>query len=114
MNILKNYTTGERSASILESGDLAMSADSGLREKQYIDISKTYVNNLNAENGLRIKLLENERNLKELRVPTEVEMERLRKEFKEVQEELNSIVDRMVAIELRDYRRGYVGSVKVF
>ena len=95
MNILKNYTTGERSASILE-------------------ISKTYVNNLNAENGLRIKLLENERNLKEMRVPTEVEMERLRKEFKEVQEELGSIVDRMVAIELRDYRREYVGSVKVF
>ncbi|MGL5203422.1 Wzz/FepE/Etk N-terminal domain-containing protein [Cetobacterium sp.] len=114
VNILKNYSTGERSASILESGDLAMSADSGLREKQYIDISKTYVNNLNAENSLRIRLLENERNLKEMRLPTEVEMDRLRKEFKEVQEELNSIVDRMVAVELRDYRREYVGSVKVF
>ncbi|MGL5903965.1 MAG: Wzz/FepE/Etk N-terminal domain-containing protein [Cetobacterium sp.] len=114
VNILKNYTTGERSASILESGDLAMSADSGLREKQYIDISKTYVNNLNAENSLKIRLLENERNLKEMRVPTEVEAERLKREFKEVQEELNSIVDRMVAVELRDYRREYVGSVKVF
>ncbi|WP_294095041.1 Wzz/FepE/Etk N-terminal domain-containing protein [uncultured Cetobacterium sp.] len=114
VNILKNYTTGERSASILESGDLAMSADSGLREKQYIDISKTYVNNLNAENSLKIRLLENERNLKEMRLPTEVEMDRLKREFKEVQEELNSIVDRMVAVELRDYRREYVGSVKVF
>lgn len=114
LNILKNYSAGERSASILESGDLAMSADSGLREKQYIDISKTYVNNLNAENGLRVSLSENEVNLKEMRLPTEAEAERLKREFKEIQDELNSIVDRMVAVELRDYRREYVGSVKVF
>lgn len=114
VSILKNYSTGERSAQILESGDLAMSADSGLREKQYIDISKTYVSNLNFENSLKIKLLENERNFKEMRLPTEVEMNRLKREFKEVQEELNSIVDRMVAVELRDYRREYIGSVKVF
>ncbi|MGL5312117.1 MAG: hypothetical protein ACRC92_02605, partial [Peptostreptococcaceae bacterium] len=114
VNILKNYSTGERSASILESGDLAMSADSGLREKQYIDITKTYVDNLNNENSLKIKLIENERNFKEMRLPTELEMDRLKKEFKEIQDELNSIVDRMVAVELKDYRREYVGSVKVF
>ncbi|MGL4654234.1 Wzz/FepE/Etk N-terminal domain-containing protein [Cetobacterium sp.] len=114
VNILKNYSTGERSASILESGDLAMSADSGLREKQYIDITKTYVDNLNNENSLKIKLIENERNFKEMRLPTELEMDRLKKEFKDIQDELNSIVDRMVAVELKDYRREYVGSVKVF
>lgn len=113
-NVLKNYSTGERGASILESGDLAMSGDSGLREKQYIDISKQYLGNLNKENSLKIKLIENERNLKEMRLPTETENSRIESELGLIQDELNSIVDRMVAVELKDYRREYVGSVKVF
>lgn len=113
-NVLKNYSTGERGASILESGDLAMSGDSGLREKQYIDISKQYLGNLNKENSLKIKLIENERSLKEMRLPTEAENSRIESELGLIQDELNSIVDRMVAVELKDYRREYVGSVKVF
>ncbi|MGL5312485.1 MAG: hypothetical protein ACRC92_04455, partial [Peptostreptococcaceae bacterium] len=113
-DVLKNYSIGERGAQVLESGDLAMSGDSGLREKQYIDISKTYLENLNRENSLKVKLIENERNLKEMRLPTESESSRVTAELENIQAELNFLIERMVAVELRDYRREYVGSVKVF
>ena len=113
-DVLKNYSVGERGAQVLESGDLAMSGDSGLREKQYIDISKTYLENLNRENSLRVKLIENERNLKEMRLPTESESSRVAAELENIQTELNFLIERMMAVELRDYRREYVGSVKVF
>lgn len=113
-DVLKNYSIGERGAQVLESGDLAMSGDSGLREKQYIDISKTYLGNLNRENSLKVKLIENERNLKEMRLPTESESSRVAAELENIQAELNFLIERVVAVELRDYRREYVGSVKVF
>ncbi|MGL5427099.1 MAG: hypothetical protein ACRDAS_04215 [Cetobacterium sp.] len=112
--VLKDYSIGERGAQVLESGDLAMSSDSGLRERQYIDISKEYLANLNSENSLRVKLIENERNFKEMRLPTTSEMDRIKVEFGEVGISLNSIVDRMRSIELRDYRREYLDSVKAY
>ena len=49
-----------------------------------------------------------------MRLPTETESSRIESELGLIQDELNSIVDRMVAVELKDYRREYVGSVKVF
>ncbi|MDX8335936.1 Wzz/FepE/Etk N-terminal domain-containing protein [Candidatus Cetobacterium colombiensis] len=112
--ILKNYTVGEKQASVLESGDISMSSDTGLREKQYIDISKVYLENLNKENSLKIELLENQRLSKDMREPNEEQKSRINQELLEVQNELNDIVSKMVEIELRDYKREYVGSVKVF
>ena len=113
-NILKNYTVGEKQPTILESGDISMSSDTGLREKQYIEISKMYLNNLNKENSLKIEFLENMRLSKNMKEPDEKQRYRINKELLNVQNELNGIVNRMSGIELRDYRREYVGSVKVF
>lgn len=113
-SILKNYTLGDKQATLLESGDISMTSDTGLREKQYIEISKTYLNNLNKENGLKIKLLENTRLSKDMKAPNEEQKYRINRELLNVQNELNSIVSKMVRIELRDYRREYIGSVRVF
>lgn len=113
-SILKNYTVGEKQATVLESGDISMSSDTGLREKQYIEISKTYLNNLNKENGLKIELLENMRLSKDMKEPNEEQRYRISRELLNVQNELNDIIGKMIGIELRDYRREYIGSVKVF
>lgn len=113
-SILKNYTLGDKQATLLESGDISMTSDTGLREKQYIEISKTYLNNLNKENGLKIKLLENTRLSKDMKAPNEEQRYRINRELLNVQNELNSIINKMIGIELRDYRREYIGSVRVF
>ena len=113
-SILKNYTVGEKQAAVLESGDISMSSDTGLREKQYIEISKTYLNNLNKENSLKIELLENMRLSKDMKEPNEEQRYRISKELLNVQNELNGVINKMVGIELRDYRREYIGSIKVF
>lgn len=113
-NVLKSYDIGTKQASVLESGDISMSSETGLREKQYIDISKTYLNNLNKENSLKIKLLENSRLMKEMKEPSEQERYVVSKELLSIQNDLNDIVAKMTGIELRDYRREYIGSVRVF
>lgn len=112
--ILKKYTIGEKQASILDSGDISMSSETGLREKQYIDISKTYLDNLNEENRFQIELDENQRLIKEMKEPTEKQKYFINKGLLEVQNDINNLVNKMVGIELRDYRREYIGSVKVF
>lgn len=112
--ILKNYTIGEKQVSILDSGDISMSSETGLREKQYIDISKTYLSNLNSENSLQIEQIENQRLIKEMKEPTEKQKYFINKGLLEVQNEINNLINKMVGIELRDYRREYIGSVKVF
>lgn len=113
-SILKNYIVNEKQATVLESGDIRMSSDTGLREKQYIEISKTYLNNLNKENSLAIELLENERFSKNMKNPTEEQKYRISKELQNVQTEVNNIINKMVEIELRDYEKEYKESVKVF
>lgn len=113
-SILKNYIVNEKQATVLESGDIRMSSDTGLREKQYIEISKTYLNNLNKENSLAIELLENERFSKNMKNPTEEQKYRINKELQNVQTEVNNIINKMVEIELRDYEKEYKESVKVF
>ncbi|MHA4984956.1 Wzz/FepE/Etk N-terminal domain-containing protein [Cetobacterium somerae] len=113
-SILKSYSIGEKQAVVLESGDISMSSDTGLREKQYIDMSKIYLNNLNKENRLKIELLENARFFNNMKEPDKDQRYRISRELLTVQNELNGILARMVGIELRDYRREYVGSVKIF
>ncbi|MGL4865761.1 MAG: hypothetical protein ACRC4T_21905, partial [Cetobacterium sp.] len=113
-SILKNYTVGEKQAMVLESGEISMSSDIGLRENQYIEISKTYLNNLNRENSLKIELLENIRLSKNMKEPSDEQRYRINKELLNIQNELKGLLSKMVGIELRDYRREYIGSVKVF
>ncbi|MGL5459952.1 MAG: hypothetical protein ACRDBY_10090, partial [Cetobacterium sp.] len=113
-SILKNYTVGEKQATVLESGDISMSSDIGLRENQYIEISKEYLNNLNKENSLKIELLENIRLSKGMKEPSNEQRYRINKELLIVQNELKGLLSKMIGIELRDYRREYIGSVKVF
>ena len=113
-SILKNYTVGEKQATVLESGDISMSSDIGLRENQYIEISKTYLSNLNKENSLKIQLLENIRLSKNMKEPSDEQRYRINKELLNIQNELKGLLSKMVGIELRDYRREYIGSVKVF
>lgn len=113
-SILKNYTIGEKQVSILDSGDVSMSSETGLRENQYIDISRTYLRNLNGENSLEIELIENQRLIKEMKEPTEKQKYFINKGLLEVQNDINNLINKMVGIELRDYRREYIGSVKVF
>lgn len=113
-SILKNYTVGEKQATVLESGDISMSSDIGLRENQYIEISKTYLNNLNRENSLKIELLENIRLSKNMKEPSDEQRYRINKELLNIQNELKGLLSKMVGIELRGYRREYIGSVKVF
>lgn len=113
-SILKNYTVGEKQATILESGDISMTSDIGLREKQYIEISKIYLNNLNKENSLKIQLLENIRLSKNMKEPNDEQRYRINKELLNVQNELKGLLSKMIGIELRDCRREYIGSVRVF
>ena len=113
-SILKNYAVGEKQATILESGDISMTSDIGLREKQYIEISKIYLNNLNKENSLKIQLLENIRLSKNMKEPNDEQRYRINKELLNVQNELKGLLSKMIGIELRDYRREYIGSVRVF
>lgn len=113
-SILKNYTVGEKQATVLESGDISMSSDIGLRENQYIEISKTYLSNLNKENSLKIQLLENIRLSKNMKEPSDEQRYRISKELLNIQNELKGLLSKMVGIELRDCRREYIGSVKVF
>lgn len=111
---LRDYNIGEKQAVVLESGDISISSDVGLREEQYINISKMYLSNLNRENSLRIELLENLRFSKDMKEPSEEQKKRIEIGLLNIQNELNEILNSMVKIELRDYRREYVGSVKVF
>lgn len=113
-SILKDYTIGEKQAVVLESGDISISSDTGLRERQYIDISKAYLNNLNKENNLRIRLLENARFSNDMKEPDKDQKYRISRDLLSIQNELNRILVSMIGIELRDYRKEYIESVKVF
>lgn len=114
-SILKNHMVMEKNqATILESGDISVSPDTGLREKQYIEISKIYLNNLNKENTLKKELLENMRFSKDMKEPNEEQKYRISKGLLNVQNELNDIISNMVEIELKGYRGEYRGSVRVF
>ena len=91
-----------------------MSSEVGLREKQYIDVSKIYLNNLNRENSLQIELVEKQRLIADMKEATEKQKYLISKGLLEVQNDINNLIIKMVGIELRDYRREYVDSVKAF
>ncbi|MGL4673147.1 Wzz/FepE/Etk N-terminal domain-containing protein [Cetobacterium sp.] len=112
--ILKNYSSEDNSAQVLESGDISMKSDSGLREKQYIETSKEYLEDLNKKNILEIKLQENIKYSKNMKNPTKVEADKIVKDINDIEKEINDIYKKMTIVELRDYRREYLGSVKVF
>ncbi|MGL5964976.1 MAG: Wzz/FepE/Etk N-terminal domain-containing protein [Fusobacteriaceae bacterium] len=112
--ILKNYSSEDNGATVLESGDISMKSDSGLKEKQYIEISKEYLDDLNKNNVLEIKLLENTKYSKSMKNATLEEDKKINTDISDIEKEINSIFSKMTVIELRDYRREYLGSVTIF
>lgn len=110
--VLKEYKNTEEEAVVLENGDLSISGDSSLREKQYIQISKDYINTLQKLTRVKGEIERNDLALKEMKVPTEGEKEKIDKGFESLKNELNSIRNRMRSLETRGYRKEYLGSVK--
>lgn len=114
-NILGSYSVDKKQAIILENGDISLSTNvTSLREKQYIDISKAYLNNLNKQNILKIQFLENERLIKNIKKTTKEQENIINKKLQDIQKELNEIVSKMIEIELRDYQREYQGTIRAF
>ena len=52
--------------------------------------------------------------MKEMKEPSEEERYVVSKELLSIQNDLNDIVAKMTGVELGDYRREYIGSVKAF
>lgn len=113
-NILKNYNLDKQKAFLLESGDISVNTDTGLKEKQYIEILKMRLNNINQQNILKLELYKNEKVIKNLKEQTKEQENIVNKKLLDIQEELSEIINKMVEIELKDYKREYVGSVKIF
>lgn len=113
-DILKSYNLDKKQSFLLEDGEISMSSDTGLKEKQYISILEKKINNINQQNILNLKLYENEKTIKNIKNPTEEQQHIVNKKLLDIQKELNEIINKMVEIELKDYKREYVGSVKAF
>lgn len=113
-NILKSYKLDKKQIFLLESGDISMTPDTNLKENQYIDILRLCLNNINQQNILNLDLKKNERVLKNIKKPTEEQEYIANKKLLDTQEELNEVIRKMVEIEMKDYKREYIGSVKVF
>ena len=60
-DILKNYNIDKKQITLLENGDISLNSDMSYKEKQYINISKTHLNNLKKQNKLQIQIFENKR-----------------------------------------------------
>lgn len=112
--ILKNYSKDETNrATILKNGDIALTNSSGLREKQYIELTNNYLKTLNEINEINKKLLENESLNKNMNVPTKEAQIKIEKEFEVLEKEIDEISRNMKRIELRDYKKEYQNSVKI-
>lgn len=113
--ILQNYSLKKKSNAIISNdGSIVISNKSGVKEKQYIEISSKYTEVLDSINILNKKLMENENLFQNMRVPTEKEREYIEKKFKILEKDINDLNSNMKKIELRDYKKEYSGSVKVF
>lgn len=111
---LDNYRAPERRVKILENGDISMDLSGNqLKESQYINITKDYVRELNDKILLENEIQRAKELFKNMREPNEIERKKIEEDINRVQEILNNIIINMRSIELKDYRREYIGSVKV-
>lgn len=114
-SILKNYSLKKgNSATVLNDGNITISNKNGAKEKQYIEISHKYAKILDSINVLKKRLVENESLSQNMRVPTEEEKKNVEASFEALEKDINDLNENMKKIELRDYKREYSGSVKVF
>lgn len=114
-SILKNYSLKKgNSATVLSDGNITISNKNGAKEKQYIEISHKYAKILDSINVLKKRLVENESLSQNMRVPTEEEKKNVEASFEALEKDINDLNENMKKIELRDYKREYSGSVKVF
>ncbi|WP_426710481.1 hypothetical protein [Cetobacterium sp. SF1] len=112
--ILKNYKVSDRRVKILENGDISMDiGGNGLKDREYIGLNRTYMNQVNKKILLENEIKKNEDLLKNMREPNGKEREKIENDLNSVQKILNGIIINMRSIELKDYRREYIGSVKV-
>lgn len=114
-SILKSYSLRKvNSATVLNDGNITISNKNGAKEKQYIDISHRYAKILDSINVLKKRLVENESLSQNMRIPTEEEKKNVEVSFEALEKDINDLNENMKKIELRDYKREYSGSVKVF
>lgn len=112
--ILKDYNLSESQGVILESGDVSLSSGGSVKEEQYIELSRKYLETLKEENVLKRRLIENKKFSFEMIEPTKIQKEKIYKDLQELQSSIDNIFERMRFIELKEYRREYLDSVKVF
>lgn len=114
-SILKNYSLKKgNSATVLNDGNITISNKNGAKEKQYIEISHKYAKILDSINVLKKRLVENESLSQNMRVPTEEEKKNVEASFEALEKDINDLNENMKKVELRDYKREYSGSIKVF
>lgn len=113
-NILNNFKISDRRVKILENGDISMDiGNDGLKDREYIDFTKKYMEQLNKKILLENEIKKDQELFKNMKEPTGKEKEKIDKDLNNVQRILNGIMINMKSIELKDYRREYIGSVKV-
>lgn len=112
-NILNEYDVPKSSVVLLENGDISINGSSNLREKEYINISKRYLEILNTKNILERKLKENKKLYDSMTEGNEKEKTEIKGMFLNFQNNINSIIESMERIELKNYYKEYRNSVKV-
>lgn len=112
--ILKNYNIDKKQITLLENGDISLNSDVSFKEKQYINISKTHLNNLKKQNKLQIQIFENKRLMNSFKNSTKEQERIINQKLLNIQDELNEILDKMAEIELKDYKEKYGDCIIVF
>lgn len=112
--ILKNYNIDKKQITLLENGDISLNSDVSFKEKQYINISKTHLNNLKKQNKLQIQIFENKRLMNSFKNSTKEQKRIINQKLLNIQDELNEILDKMAEIELKDYKEKYGDCIIVF
>ncbi|MGL4308054.1 MAG: hypothetical protein ACRCRV_04100, partial [Cetobacterium sp.] len=112
-NILREYKVPEKTVAVNKEGDITVGGGSKLRENQYIAMTEEYMKLLNEKSAYENELKLERELLKNMKEPDDKEKKQIKADLLEIQDSLNNIMKSMKNIELKDYRREYIGSVKV-
>ncbi|MGL6115419.1 MAG: hypothetical protein ACRC1R_10410 [Cetobacterium sp.] len=111
-NILRDYKVPEKKVTVNKEG-ITIGGGSKLRENQYIAMTEEYMRLLNMKSVYENELKLERELLKNMKEPDDKQREQIKGDLLEIQDSLNNIMKSMKNIELKDYRREYIGSVKV-
>lgn len=112
-NILREYKVPEKTVAVNKEGNITVGGGSKLRENQYIAMTEEYMKLLNEKSAYENELKLERELLKNMKEPDDKEKKQIKADLLEIQDSLNNIMKSMKNIELKDYRREYIGSVKV-